>query len=110
MAIHGVAAQIGISYGTCQMTLTQGVRSLKTINTTGHNNSLSHTLHRISLHPTQHSICLVLSHLTVSELRPPTGLLFIPRVICEHGELWWMMSTGENSRFIHQSAIWQVYL
>jgi hypothetical protein len=25
----------------------------------------------------------------VSELRPPTGLLFIPRVICERGGLWW---------------------
>jgi hypothetical protein len=26
----------------------------------------------------------------VSELRPPTSLLFIPRVICEHGEpRWW---------------------
>jgi hypothetical protein len=25
----------------------------------------------------------------VSELRPPTGLLFIPRVICEHGKQWW---------------------
>jgi hypothetical protein len=24
----------------------------------------------------------------VSELRPPTGLLFIPRVICETGEPW----------------------
>jgi hypothetical protein len=25
----------------------------------------------------------------VSELRPPTGLLFNPRVICEHGRPWW---------------------
>jgi hypothetical protein len=25
----------------------------------------------------------------VSELRPPTGLLFIPQVIYEHGEPWW---------------------
>jgi hypothetical protein len=25
----------------------------------------------------------------VSEPRPPTGLLFIPRVICERGEPWW---------------------
>jgi hypothetical protein len=25
----------------------------------------------------------------VSELRPPTGLLFIPRVICKHGGPWW---------------------
>jgi hypothetical protein len=33
----------------------------------------------------------------ISELRPPTGLLFIPLVIYEHGETWWMMVTGENS-------------
>jgi hypothetical protein len=25
----------------------------------------------------------------VSELRPPTSLLFIPQVIYEHGEPWW---------------------
>jgi hypothetical protein len=25
----------------------------------------------------------------VSELRTPMGLLFIPQVICEHGEPWW---------------------
>jgi hypothetical protein len=25
----------------------------------------------------------------VSELRPPTGLLFIPQVIYEYGEQWW---------------------
>jgi hypothetical protein len=25
----------------------------------------------------------------VSQLQPPTGLLFIPLVICEHGEPWW---------------------
>jgi hypothetical protein len=25
----------------------------------------------------------------ISELWPPTGLLFIPQVIYEHGELWW---------------------
>jgi hypothetical protein len=25
----------------------------------------------------------------VSELRPPTGILFIPQVIYEHGETWW---------------------
>jgi hypothetical protein len=25
----------------------------------------------------------------VSELRPPTGLLFIPQVIYEHGDPWW---------------------
>jgi hypothetical protein len=26
----------------------------------------------------------------VSELRPPMGLLFIPYVIYEHGEPWWI--------------------
>jgi hypothetical protein len=25
----------------------------------------------------------------LSELRPPTGLLFFPQVIYEHGEQWW---------------------
>jgi hypothetical protein len=25
----------------------------------------------------------------MSELRPPTGLLFITQVIYEHGEQWW---------------------
>jgi hypothetical protein len=25
----------------------------------------------------------------ISELQPPTGLLFIPQVIYEHGETWW---------------------
>jgi len=27
--------------------------------------------------------------LYVYELRPPTGLLFIPQLIYEHGEPWW---------------------
>jgi hypothetical protein len=31
----------------------------------------------------------------VSELWPPVGLLFIPQVVHEHGEPWWML-TGEN--------------
>jgi hypothetical protein len=30
----------------------------------------------------------------VSELRPPAGLLFIPRVICEYGEPWWWCRLG----------------
>jgi hypothetical protein len=32
-----------------------------------------------------------------------------PQVIHEHGEPWWMMSTGKNSRFIHQIALRQSY-
>jgi hypothetical protein len=40
------------------------------------------------------------------ELRPPLGLFFIPQVIYEHGESWWMMSIGENTRSVHQSAFW----
>jgi hypothetical protein len=32
----------------------------------------------------------------VSELRPQTGLLFIPQVIHEHAEQWWNESTEEN--------------
>jgi hypothetical protein len=39
----------------------------------------------------------------VSELLPPTGLLFISQVIYEHGERWWMISTGVNSRFFHRA-------
>jgi hypothetical protein len=43
----------------------------------------------------------------VSELRPPTGLLFIPRVICEHGEPWWWCRLGitpdSSSRALWQS-------
>jgi hypothetical protein len=45
----------------------------------------------------------------VSELRPPTGLLFIPWVICEHGELgwWWcwLRITPDSSI----RALWQSY-
>jgi hypothetical protein len=40
----------------------------------------------------------------VSELRPPTSLLFIP-----HLQPWWMISAGKNSRSGHQSALWQFY-
>jgi hypothetical protein len=46
----------------------------------------------------------------VSELRPTTDLLFIPQVIHDHGEARWMMSSGENSRSVHQSALWKYYL
>jgi hypothetical protein len=38
---------------------------------------------------------------TVSELRPPTGLLFILRVICELGEPWWCrlaITPGSSTR------------
>jgi hypothetical protein len=39
----------------------------------------------------------------VSELRPPTGLMFILQVSTEnHGGI---ISTGENSRFVHQSSL-----
>jgi hypothetical protein len=46
----------------------------------------------------------------VSEPRPPTGLLFIPRVICERGEPWWWMmmttmSAEENSWLVSQSPL-----
>jgi hypothetical protein len=35
----------------------------------------------------------------VSELRPPTGLLFIPQVIYEHGEPWW--NDNDRGKLIH---------
>jgi hypothetical protein len=35
---------------------------------------------------------------TVSELRPPTGLLFIPQVIYEHGEPWWNYTDREKPK------------
>jgi hypothetical protein len=41
----------------------------------------------------------------VSKLRPPVGLLLIPKVIHEHGEPWWSDSAGENSLFIHHSFL-----
>jgi hypothetical protein len=34
----------------------------------------------------------------VSELRPPAGLLFIPRAIYEHGGKWWNDIDRENGR------------
>jgi hypothetical protein len=33
----------------------------------------------------------------VSELQPPTGILFIPQVIYEHGEPWWW--------YVHQGSL-----
>jgi hypothetical protein len=39
----------------------------------------------------------------VSELRPPTGLYFIPHIIYEHGEPWW--KTPDSST----RALWQSY-
>jgi hypothetical protein len=44
----------------------------------------------------------------VSELRPPTGLLFIPRMICEHGERWWWCQLGINP-YSSTRALWQSY-
>jgi hypothetical protein len=46
----------------------------------------------------------------VSEQQSPTGLLFIPRVICEHGEPWWwwwcrLGITPDSST----RALWQSY-
>jgi hypothetical protein len=35
------------------------------------------------------------------------GLLFIPQVMYEHGELWW--NDVEWGKLIHQSAVWQSY-
>lgn len=58
MAIREVAAQIGTSYGTCQVALTQGVRILKAIHTVSQQ-SLSHILCKMNLGPAQHIFCLV---------------------------------------------------
>jgi hypothetical protein len=40
----------------------------------------------------------------VSELRPPTCLLFIPQVIYVHGEQWWNDIDKESSWFVYQSS------
>jgi hypothetical protein len=40
----------------------------------------------------------------ISELRPPTGLLFIPQVIYEHGEPWWNDIDMEKLIF-HQCSL-----
>jgi hypothetical protein len=45
----------------------------------------------------------------VSELRPPTGLFFIPRVICEHGEPWWWWRRLEITPDSSNRAVWQSY-
>jgi hypothetical protein len=45
---------------------------------------------------------------TVSELQPPVGLLFIPRVICEHGEPWWRCWLGITPD-LSTRALWQSY-
>jgi hypothetical protein len=41
----------------------------------------------------------------VSELRPPTDILFIPRWYMSMENHGWMLSTGENSWFVHQSSL-----
>jgi hypothetical protein len=41
----------------------------------------------------------------VSELRLPTGLLFIPQVIYEHGESLWNDTDREKSSFDHQRPL-----
>jgi hypothetical protein len=41
----------------------------------------------------------------ISELRPPTGLLFIPRLIYEYEKLRWNDVDRENYRFVHQSSL-----
>jgi hypothetical protein len=45
----------------------------------------------------------------VSELRPPTGLLFIPRVISEHGEPWWWWCRLGITPDSSTRALWQSY-
>jgi hypothetical protein len=37
----------------------------------------------------------------ISELQPPTGLLFIPQLIYEHGKPWWNDIGRGNSWFVH---------
>jgi hypothetical protein len=41
----------------------------------------------------------------ISKLRPPTGVLFIPRVIYKHGETWWIDIDRKISSFIHHSYL-----
>jgi hypothetical protein len=45
----------------------------------------------------------------VSELRPPAGLLFITRVICEHGEPWWLQCRVGITPDSYTRALWQSY-
>jgi hypothetical protein len=41
----------------------------------------------------------------VSEMRPPTCLFFIPRVIYQHGEPWWNDIDRGNSLLVNQSSL-----
>jgi hypothetical protein len=41
----------------------------------------------------------------ISELRPPSGVLFILRVIYKHGETWWNDIDRKISSFIHHSYL-----
>jgi hypothetical protein len=45
----------------------------------------------------------------VSELRPSTGLLFIPRVMCEHGVPWWWWCWLGITSDSSTRAFWQSY-
>jgi hypothetical protein len=45
----------------------------------------------------------------VSELRPPTDILFIPRVICEHGQPWWWCFRLGITPDLSTRALWQSY-
>jgi hypothetical protein len=40
----------------------------------------------------------------VTELWPPTGLLFISQVINENGEPWWNYVSGGKLVFVRQSS------
>jgi hypothetical protein len=45
----------------------------------------------------------------VSELRPPTGVLFIPQVIYEHEEPWWWLRRLGITPDSSFRALWQSY-
>jgi hypothetical protein len=45
----------------------------------------------------------------VTELRPQAGLLFIPQVICEHGEPWWWWCRLGIAPDSSTRALWQSY-
>jgi hypothetical protein len=45
----------------------------------------------------------------VSEQRPPTGIVFIPRVICERGEPWWWWCRLGITPDSSTRALWQSY-
>jgi hypothetical protein len=45
----------------------------------------------------------------VSEPRPPTGLLLIPKVVCEHGEPWWWWCLLRRRTDSSTRALWQSY-